>query len=141
MTTRISGINIYTFLPTDPCLAASCLRALEMESEFLQAAHLADVSWSSYCFFHGVNVFFVRSLLTQQLFAERCWRHPLPPFPTNYHPPPPHKLSSLSSALLFIPQVFSVIIIVKLFTQLNHLLLILLAFPVSCFISPVHFSP
>lgn len=88
MTTRISGINIYTFLPTDPCLAASCLRALEMESEFLQAAHLADVSWSSYCFFHGVNVFFVRSLLTQQLFAERCWRHPLPPFPTNYHPPP-----------------------------------------------------
>lgn len=140
MTTRISGINIYTFLPTDPCLAASCLRALEMESEFLQAAHLADVSWSSYCFFHGVNVFFVRSLLTQQLFAERCWRHPLPPFPTNYHPPP-HKLSSLSSALLFIPQVFSVIIIVKLFTQLNHLLLILLAFPVSCFISPVHFSP
>lgn len=72
MTSRISGINIYTFLSADPCLAASCLRALEMESEFLQAAHLANVSWSSDCFFHGVNVSFVRFLLTQQLFDERC---------------------------------------------------------------------
>lgn len=65
----------------------------------------------------------------------------MPLLPFFACPLPLHKLSLLSSALPFILQVFPVIIIVKLFTQLNPLLLILLAFWVSCFISPVHFSP